>query len=786
MCLRKFITRLTKDNIRTIILNVIFLIMNIFIATAQNENVYKSMSLDELLSVDVVITASKQPEDLFETPLSTTIISKEEIERSGVTSIPEALRLAQGVVVREITPGNYDIHTRGYDDLTKNVYLSLPFNTTTLVMIDNRVVYNYFSGGTLWETLPIDLNDVERIEIVRGPASALYGANAVTGVINIITSHADKKGMNVSVNGTVGTNNAKNSNVNIGYNWNDKTKLSFSGNFSKRYRFNTDYFNYKKNSYTAFDDLTLIVTIVKNEALKEFWTFEKYKKELNIQNEEDVSLNRMGGNLFFNHSFSELTEIGIAIGAQKSQSQTSGLLNIATALSQIESESYYVDTKIKHHDFTGQFNINSGQHLSNNNYGSYKFTDIDGSIEYFKQMGELSFRPGIAYKNLTYNSPLTYEEPMNFNTFDAHFKDQARTSSSYSAYMLSEWKPTQKLRFIGAARVDKFDINKNYLTNLELASTYRIDKNNMLRFAISKANKSPFFFESYLNVDVLMNYNYVNETTNTNINIPIDLKMNGQEDLKYTQVTNFEFGWRKRISQNLTFDVETFYSYINGFVNSNVLRKSEIVQHLDGSGNVDGYVSIKESGVVQFENYDLSAHQYGAGFTLTYKPTDNIDAKLYATFQNTKIEGKYNIESEITSFKVGNVTPENTVALEIESKMNPTQWGEKKTPLVFGGFNVNYKLNNNLNFETDAYFYSNQNFVNYDSYKLLSTDDIKSNVNNKMEIKANLILNAKASYKLNSKATSYVTFKNILGNHYEYGFTDQIGRQLLIGFKWEL
>ena len=775
-----------KKNNCKIIFTGICVFMNILIITAQNDNVYKSMSLDELLSVDVVITASKQPEDLFETPLSTTIVSKEEIERSGVTSIPEALRLAQGVIVREITPGNYDIHTRGYDDLTKNVYLSLPFNTTTLVMIDSRIVYNYFSGGTLWETLPIDLNDVERIEVVRGPASALYGANAVTGVINIITSHAQQKGMNVTANGIVGTNNAKNANVNIGYNWNDKTKLSFSGNFSKRNRFNTDYFNYKKNSYTDFDDLNLIVTIVKNKDPKELWTFEKYKNELNIQNDEDVSLNRLGGNLFFNHRFSELTEIGITVGAQKSQSQNAGLLNIATALSQVESKSYYLDTKITHQNFAGQFNINSGQHISNNNYGSYKFTDIAGSIEYFKQFGQLSFRPGIAYKNLTYNSPLTYEEPINFNTFDAHFKDEERVSSSYSAYMLSEWKPTQKLRFIGAARVDKFDINKNYLINLELASTYRMNKNNMLRFAVSKANKSPFFFESYLNVDVLMNYNYINEATNTNIDIPIDLKMNGQKDLKYTQVTNFEIGWRKRINQKLTFDVETFYSFIDGFVNSNVYRKSQIVQRLNNLGQVDGYVSIKESGVVQFENYDLVAHQYGAGFTLTYKPTDNIDAKLYATFQNTKIAGKYNIESEITNITVGDVTPENTVAMEIDSKMNPTQWGEKKTPLLFGGFNVNYKYNNKWNFETDAYFYSKQNFVNYDSYKLLSTEDVKSNVNNRMEIKANLILNAKASYKLTPKATSFVTFKNILGKHYEYGFTDQIGRQLLIGLKWEL
>ena len=118
--------------------------------------------------------------------------------------------------------------------------------------------------------------------------------------------------------------------------------------------------------------------------------------------------------------------------------------------------------------------------------------------------------------------------------------------------------------------------------------------------------------------------------------------------------------------------------------------------------------------------------------------------------------------------------------------MNPTQWGENKTPSFFGGFNVNYKYNNKWNFGSDAYFYTDQNFVNYDSYKLLDSDEGKSNVNNQMYIKTNMILNAKVSYQLSNKTTSYVTFKNILGNHYEYGFTDEIGSQLFIGLKWKL
>ena len=90
------------------------------------------------------------------------------------------------MIVREQSNGNYDIYLRGMDNVPPNA----PFegnSTTTLVMIDNRPIYSYLKGGTFWETFPVDINDVEKIEVIRGPAAALYGPNAVNGVINIIT-----------------------------------------------------------------------------------------------------------------------------------------------------------------------------------------------------------------------------------------------------------------------------------------------------------------------------------------------------------------------------------------------------------------------------------------------------------------------------------------------------------------------------------------------------------------------------------------------------------------------
>jgi iron complex outermembrane receptor protein len=742
------------------------------------------MTLEELLNIDVVVTASKHPEDLFETPLSTTIISKEEISNSGVTSIPEALRLSQGLIVREITPGNYDIHIRGYDDITKNVYLTLSYNTTILVMIDNRIVYSYFSGGTFWETLPIGLNDVERIEVVRGPASALYGPNAVTGVINIITSHANKKGKNISVNSQLGTNNAKNASLNIGYNWDDKTKLSFSGNFTERYRFDSKYYDFNDKDYVDIDDLTMFVSPVKDEDTNEAWTYGDYQEELGAYYDEDLSLRRAGGNIFFMHNYGVHSNIDVAVGAQKSQSQRTGFVNIATPLSQTESESYYLNAKIKHNNLSGQFNINSGKDENNYKFNSYKFTNLEANLEYFKEFKTVSVRPGINYKYLSYNSPFTYEERFSFNELNSEFKDEARETFSFSAFILTEWKPTAKLRVIGAARLDKFGFNKNNFINYEMATTYRVNKNNLIRAVHSKASKSPFFFDTYLNGNITINYDRNVDGSPDPINVPVRLNINGQKDLKYPTITSSEIGWRNKINNNLSLDLEMFYSKVDNFVNPNAYHDYTTVQELDEFGNPGNLLSISAEGSVIFENYNLNASQFGLGFTLDYEFNDKFRAKAFGTYQKTNISGRKNIDVELTNIQFSINDTGDILTTTLSNSTNPTQWSEEATPSFFGGFYLNYMPNKKWSFSADSYIYSNHEFASYNYYKINDVDNIEDDKAH-MYIKTNMVLNAKTSFQLNTHTAINITAKNLLGKHREYGFADNIGSIFLIGLQWK-
>jgi iron complex outermembrane recepter protein len=167
------------------------LIFTTHVAHAQQDStslkdVFAQFSLRDLLNVSIV-TVSKQEEKIFDAPLASSVLTGDEIKAAGMTSVQEALRLIPGMIVREQTPGNYSIHIRGYDAIDPLGNILQANNTVTLVMINNRIVYNDQNGGTYWDALQVGIDDIDRIEVVRGAASALYGANAATGVINIIT-----------------------------------------------------------------------------------------------------------------------------------------------------------------------------------------------------------------------------------------------------------------------------------------------------------------------------------------------------------------------------------------------------------------------------------------------------------------------------------------------------------------------------------------------------------------------------------------------------------------------
>jgi iron complex outermembrane receptor protein len=158
-------------------------------AAAQSTEDLRRMSLSDLLNIRVT-TPSRMPEPAGTVPAAIFVITQEDIRRSGATSIPEALRLAPGVQVARISAGTWSIGIRGFSDR---------LSRSMLVLIDGRAVYSPLFAGTYWETQDTELADIDRIEVIRGPGGTLWGANAVDGIINIITKAAkDTQGLMVT------------------------------------------------------------------------------------------------------------------------------------------------------------------------------------------------------------------------------------------------------------------------------------------------------------------------------------------------------------------------------------------------------------------------------------------------------------------------------------------------------------------------------------------------------------------------------------------------------------
>jgi len=140
----------------------------------------KRMSLEQLLNVEVT-TVSRQPEKWFDTPSAIQVITQEDIRRSGATSLPEALRLAPNLQVAQVNSRSWAISARGFNNGLAN---------KLLVLMDGRTLYTPLFAGVFWDVQNTLLEDVDRIEVVSGPGGTLWGANAVNGVINIITKSA--------------------------------------------------------------------------------------------------------------------------------------------------------------------------------------------------------------------------------------------------------------------------------------------------------------------------------------------------------------------------------------------------------------------------------------------------------------------------------------------------------------------------------------------------------------------------------------------------------------------
>lgn len=210
---------------------------------------YFDLAPEQLLQAEI-ISVSKKSERVLDAPAAVFVITGDDILRAGATTIPDALRLAPGVQVAQSDSNSWAISIRGFNGALAN---------KLLVLIDGRTVYNPLYSGIYWEAQDVVLEDVDRIEVVRGPGGTLWGANAVNGVINIITKRAkDTQGGLVS--GAYGNHERGLYNMRYGGSFGESGEDNYYRVYAKRFnrgpfpssRYNGDNYDGSEGERTGF------------------------------------------------------------------------------------------------------------------------------------------------------------------------------------------------------------------------------------------------------------------------------------------------------------------------------------------------------------------------------------------------------------------------------------------------------------------------------------------------------------------------------------------------------
>src|ERR1700756_3079356 len=148
------------------------------IATGAQAQSVNYGQLEQFFGEPVTTSATGAPQKATDAPANMEIINADDIRRSGATNLPDVLRFVSGIDVRQYSHGQSDVSMRGYGQES---------NPRLLVLVNGRQVYSDDFGYTAWDTIPVQMEEIRQIEVIRGPNSALFGFNAVGGVVNIIT-----------------------------------------------------------------------------------------------------------------------------------------------------------------------------------------------------------------------------------------------------------------------------------------------------------------------------------------------------------------------------------------------------------------------------------------------------------------------------------------------------------------------------------------------------------------------------------------------------------------------
>lgn len=663
-------------------------------------------SVDELFYLIMnksVSSASKTEENSFTSPLSSTVITRDEMRTYGVTSIEEALRLIPGMIVSEKTNGVYDVHMRGLTNIPDNNMLIYTEEANILVMVDGRITHNYALGAPFLDLLPIGIEDVERIEVVRGATGALYGPNAVNGVINIITERPDQAQKKVSGSLQVG-NDIMLGDFALRTTIGSKLALGLTGNFQSRQR-KDDLLPLLTQSdvYVVNDANTLLsekhyiskadfeaalasgqildvsggqrITVEQSTKL---YTMSGYDEETGLYKlqytcvdddniydkfeEPQLSRRNMGFNGYLTFTPADRIRFDLNGGWQKAYYATTPLGNEDVAIRYRRNKSGYLALNAQIANLHLLANYSTGPlEIQQGTFGfDQKYTHmVNAQAEYDINVKELNIRPGVSYQWVRFESPEAkyydygygIEERAGYwGFYSKGYKGAELNDLSLNVRL--DWKH-DNLRVIGAYRTDKTNIPDKWNHSWQLALSYLFNDNNFLRLSYGRS------FRSASLANTSSNYCWRRAEGQT----PAKMQFLGNEDAELMHIDNIEIGYRFRPTNSLLIDAEAFYgrstdygeiksyssmvtlsgSALEQGVNKTLENLSNGVEQSEAlaflQGTIQSGMSTKSN--MRYDNLPFVVHQLGLGVNIDWIASSKLIMKLNANIQRTTIDNYY-------------------------------------------------------------------------------------------------------------------------------------------------
>ncbi|WP_229908141.1 TonB-dependent receptor [Comamonas sp. JC664] len=523
-----------------------------------------------------VVTASRRAQSSLEAPNATTVITAEDIRLSGATTLPELLRRVPGADVMALGVGSANVSLRGFNQRIAN---------KVLVLVDGRTEYQDFLGLTIWSSIPIGLEEIERIEVIRGPGSALYGANAMLGVVNIIT-RAPGTGPRAQFTVTGGTGNTAAGSF-VSHGASGGLRYRAAAGYSQTDKWSRDYDG-------GLPDITLRGP------------------------DPDLGARGARGSLSAEYTFAEGRKVGLSGGVNRFTTEIypPGLLR-----------NYFIDglnAFAKGDVELGPLKLKTfWNHISSDAGPQYEPTgqrSLVTSLSSNLFNAELLFARdfelgGIHQLNVGVEGRL---KRVAWGDYLGPLREQVHTAF----FVQDDWRIVEPLSLVASYRVDRHPLlnlgRPGLAHSPRISALFKPLENHAFRASAASAFREPTFLESYTQLTVpVPGVNGASSLTT------------GNQQLRPERLTAFELGWRGEFPElGIDLDVAAYQNTVRDLIGLSAVRRLPPGQSYDpGTGSF-------LLGTSSFVNEDAIYTARGAEAGITLAPVDGLGLKLSASLQD--------------------------------------------------------------------------------------------------------------------------------------------------------